>query len=239
MEKKSKVNWWVLLAIAVIGVPIGFVGMGFFNRVGQNNSIVIPKTQANEHNDSVIPHAVVAKTDSVLSFSDEQKRPVDSVQVLPKVKPEADLGVKKADKKVEKEQNEQIKTIKEERITREEQEIKAREKKEAEERKKAELEEKKRQEEIEKKQKEQEELKNKQNVLKNNVQKYVASGQKSDMVPDGCTIVVNNGQSMDYQSFRNGVKLGSFSNVTVNKVESNANGTTATKVYVAARVATD
>lgn len=101
------------------------------------------------------------------------------------------------------------------------------------------MDEKKRLEETEKKLKEQEELKNKQNELKNIVQKQVAFGYKNDIVPDGCIIVVNNSQSMDYQSFRNGVKLGSFSNISVNKVESKANGTAATKVYVTARVATD
>lgn len=245
MEKKSKVNWWVLLAIAVIGVPVGFVGMGFFNRVGENDSTVIPEVQAKVHNDNSNPHSDVGKTDSVIPFSDEQKRPVDSEPASPKTETEAILGEKKAEKKTEikseEVQDEQIKIVKEEqkKISREEIETKAREKKEAEERKKAEMEEKKRQKETEKKLKEQEELKNKQNELKNKVQKQVAFGYKNDIVPDGCVIVVNNGQSMDYQSFRNGVKLGSFSNISVNNVESNANGTAATKVYVTARVATD
>ena len=33
MEKKSRINLWALLAIILIGVPIGFVGLGMVRRV--------------------------------------------------------------------------------------------------------------------------------------------------------------------------------------------------------------
>ena len=62
------------------------------------------------------------------------------------------------------------------------------------------------------------------------VQSVVVSGNVSSKVPDGCTIVMNGKSTTNYQNFRNGVKLGAYSNISVTKVEGNA--TAATKVYV-------
>lgn len=73
-------------------------------------------------------------------------------------------------------------------------------------------------------------------LSKDDVQKIVSVGKASSIVPEGCVVVINNGNSTNYQNFRNGVKLGSYTNVKVTKVESNANGTAATKVYVTAKV---
>ena len=72
--------------------------------------------------------------------------------------------------------------------------------------------------------------------LKNSAQGIVTAGKSSGMIPENCPVVVNGGKPIDYQNFRNGVKLGSYSNVTVDKVEANDKGTTVTKVYVKAKV---
>ena len=54
-------------------------------------------------------------------------------------------------------------------------------------------------------------------------QSIIASGQRSNKVSEGCVIVVN-GKTMDYQAFRNGVKLKTYSHVNVNDVKCDAQG---------------
>lgn len=86
------------------------------------------------------------------------------------------------------------------------------------------------------KQKQQEERNKQEEALKKDVQAIVSKGQSNSKVPDGCTIVVNNGKATNYLNFRNGIVLGAYSNVSVTSVESNANGTAATKIFVKAKV---
>lgn len=73
-------------------------------------------------------------------------------------------------------------------------------------------------------------------ITKEEVQGIVAKGQSSNKVPDGCTIVVNNGKATNYLNFRNGIVLGAYSGVSVTSMELNANGTAATKINVKAKV---
>lgn len=71
-------------------------------------------------------------------------------------------------------------------------------------------------------------------VLSNDeAQVIVSSGKASSMIPEGCKIVLN-GKTTNYQNFRNGVKLGSYSDIKVTKVEDD--GKTVNAVYVTAKV---
>lgn len=67
----------------------------------------------------------------------------------------------------------------------------------------------------------------------NEVKSIVVSGKSSSKVPENCVVVVNNNQTTNYQNFRNGVKLRSYSGVKVTKVEGDG---IATRIYVSARV---
>lgn len=71
-------------------------------------------------------------------------------------------------------------------------------------------------------------------VLSNDeAQAIVSSGKASSKISEGCKIVLN-GKSTNYQDFRNGVKLGSYSGIEVTKVEDD--GKTVNAVYVTAKV---
>jgi len=51
-------------------------------------------------------------------------------------------------------------------------------------------------------------------LTKEKAQSILSSGQRNVKVPDGCTVIVN-GKTMNYQTFRNGVKLKTYTNIVV------------------------
>ena len=65
------------------------------------------------------------------------------------------------------------------------------------------------------------------------IQPIVSAGQKSSKIPDGCTIVVNGKDNMDYQNFRMGVNYKTYTNVRVTDVKADAKGNI-TKISVTA-----
>ena len=70
-------------------------------------------------------------------------------------------------------------------------------------------------------------------LSKDEAQAIVSSGKVSSKISEGCKIVLN-GKTTNYQNFRNGVKLGSYSGIKVTKVEDD--GKTVNAVYVTAKV---
>ena len=73
-----------------------------------------------------------------------------------------------------------------------------------------------------------------QKQLRNEVQDIIITGKKDSRIPENCYIVVNGDIIVNYQHFRNGVKLGSYSDIDVIKVEGNSK--VISKVFVKAKI---
>ena len=212
MKKHSNINWWLILALVVICVPIGFVATGAWKNKQQQkedhkdsanivkvDTVAVPTPPvAHEVKDSVAPAPV----------SHEMPTSEPSNPVSKPIKPAPDPAQQEREKELAAEQ----KRIEDQKV------------KEA-------KEEAERQRLLAERQK-------KEEALKSNVQAAVSKGQSSSVIPDGCSVVVN-GNTMNYQNFRNGVRLGAYSNVRVDKVEAAQDGKTVTRVYVTAKVARD
>ena len=39
MQKNSKINWWVIIAILIIGIPVGYVATGVFQKIGNKDNV--------------------------------------------------------------------------------------------------------------------------------------------------------------------------------------------------------
>ncbi|MDE6304643.1 MAG: hypothetical protein K2M01_07455 [Paramuribaculum sp.] len=252
---RKKLNWWAIAAVIILGVPVGFVVMGIIDKSKSHESVEEP-VLAEVVND--MPEPVVAPEPVVPEL--EEQQPVE-VETLPQPAPEPKVEkpvVKpveltpeqkeerarreaerralaeqkaeelKARKEAEKAERERInaekaKKAEEERIRKEAEKaererIKAEEARKAEEAKKAEEARKKKQA---------------YDQLLSEVKSVVASGKFSPKVPEGCVVVINGKNTTNYQDFRNGVKLGSYSGINVSKIEGEG---TVTKIYVTAKV---
>ena len=258
MQQKSKTNWWVIAAVIIIGVPIGFVIMGVINKsskhdgkkelekveiqsdvskinednaVGSDNAVKIEEVKPAEekpvNNKGGKSNSVDDKKVTPIQSNDEK---IQEVAIQKDVKNETTEDMEKRhqeqDLRRRQEAERQERLAEELRIEQEKkaQEDAERRQREEEERIKA-LERQRQQQEALKKQQEEARMQ-----LLSDVQDVVSAGKKSAVVPDGCLVVINDKATTDYQDFRNGVKLGSYSNVTVTNIESDANGVT--KVYV-------
>ena len=79
MKKKS--NWWVILAILIIGIPVGYVATGLFGKLADKESSVANgdslTKQKVENTDSIS-----SKTDTteVQKQNEPEKEPKDAVE---------------------------------------------------------------------------------------------------------------------------------------------------------------
>ena len=76
--------------------------------------------------------------------------------------------------------------------------------------------------------------KNSTKEITEKVQGIMVSGKHSELVSDACQIIVNGSISTNYQDFRNGVNLGSYSDIKVTNLE--YDNKIVSKVYVTANV---
>lgn len=251
MSNKKRINWWIVAAVLIIGIPVGFVATGIINKAMSEKNTEATSTVEDPEKDT----GTEVAEEPIVSEPETADTPaVVSVQPTPKPEPAVEKPAPKRkeltpEQIADQERRQELKRQKdEERKLLAEQERQRREElkrqKDEEKRLLAEQKEQERQlkiaEEQEAKRKKAEaaqkakeaELARMQEQFVADVKSVIASGKSSSKVPEDCIIVVNN-QQTNYQDFRNGVRLGSYSGIRVVKVEGSG---VATKVYVNATV---
>lgn len=217
---KKKTNIWVILAILIIGVPVGYVIMGILNRPADKDFPVV------EEDSLVARHEVAA----------EEVRPTaDSIGTQEQAKPEAEQPTEGSDDKsdspvpVPQKPDMHMKSRQVAVPAQPKTEEQLREEAEAD-RRNAELAAQKPREATEAAEKQrpaaaaEAERKKAEAKLKKEVQGIVAAGKKSSKVPDECTVVIKGVKKTDYQDFRVGVNFKTYSNVKVTDFTTDAKG---------------
>lgn len=240
MQKKSNINWWVVLAVIVVCVPVGYVGTGYYKKLANKEVSALADTTNVEQKDTAQYNNIQEKdSDSVDVPDEEQEEKKDADEATDRQE------VKTSEKKVEKEVDEETLRLREERarLKREQDEIRRleQERKNAEKAEKQRLEQE-RQERIkaekaekDRLKKEEEDRKNaeqaqKVSQLKSDAQDIVASGRTDSRFPDNCK-VVGNGVNTTYKQFRTNVTNNSYESVKVVSVTPDKNGN-ASKINV-------
>lgn len=256
MQQKSKTNWWVIAAVIIIGVPIGFVIMGIINRNNkhvdneENAKLTIRVDTLNKEKQETVEETNVkfetVKPSEVKAEDRRDAKPslgkanqIGNDKKNDDVKPKPAIQPKKEETPEEIEKRRQEQEIRR-RQEAERQEQLAEQRRIEQERKAKEEQERKQKEEAERlkaleRQREQQEAlriqrEEARKQLLGDVQEAMNSGKKSSVVPDGCMVIINDKTTTDYQDFRNGIRLGSYSNVDVTNIECDDSGVT--KVYV-------
>lgn len=256
-----KLNWWVIAAVLIVGIPIGFVVMGVIDKTGNHSSIEQAMTE------DVVAEVIETVATEELTTPEpateiEEQKPAEEAAPQPVPEPVVEKQAVEKPKPVEltPEQKEAMarqeaeRKAAEEKARQEAEQLAAAKRKAAEEKaeaakkaaeEKAEAakkaaEEKARKAAEEKARKEAEQLaaaKQKaaedHDRLLTEVRQVVTAGKSSSKVPDGCVVVVNGKSSTNYQDFRNGVKLGSYSGIKVTEIEGE---NPVSKIYITAKV---
>ncbi len=251
MSNKKRINWWIVAAVLIIGIPVGFVATGIINKTMSEKNTEATSTAEDPGKDTgpevaevpIVAEPETADTTAVVSVQPTPKPEPAVKKTVPKkteLTPEQ-IAEQEYRQELKRQQDEEKKLLAEQE-KREQQELKrqqeeekrliAEQKKQESQRKIAEEQEAKRKKaEAAQKAKEAEQARIQEQFVAD-VKSVIASGKSSSKVPEDCIIVVNN-QRTNYQDFRNGVRLGSYSGIRVVKVEGNG---VATKVYVNATV---
>ena len=242
----KKINWWAILAVVIIGVPIVFILMirrpptstqekddtlkvDTTQNLRENkdslkiltdDSVKQEKAEDIEESQGVINPEQNELTPEQLAETRRQREVRDSLKRVESERKKMEADKKRAEEKRQREERDSLKRAESER-----KKIEA-EKKRAEEQRLRD--EKARQEAEQKRMQEEQKLK----TLLNTLQPIVASGRTNSKIPEGCTVVVN-GHDTDYQSFRMGVNYKAYTNVRVTDVKVDAKGVI-TRIYVIA-----
>ena len=252
MEKKSRINWWIVAAVIVIGVPVGYVASGVVKQLVSRNlstetdsTEIVSLSNPVEKADTVAITAPAEETLAKLETAEPKvivaPKPNNKVELTPEERDRQRqiaeermqlLEQKRIQDQERKQQLDEERKRQDEIKKKQEQERQEQDrlKKEEEARKRAEAEAKLKAEAEAK-------MKREAEVKRNQVSSAVVSGKRDALVPAHCTIVVN-GISMDYQNFCVGVRTKAYSNVKVKNVNFDSDGN-ANKVVVSAKVNQD
>ena len=224
MEKKSRINWWIVAAVIVIGVPVGYVASGVVKQlVSRNQSTETDSTEIVKHAELDNNVVIVKSEKDTLLASAEKDTPVSKSNTIKDSKPETGIisnqvadtrpgsntiptstvivDPKPAPTPPKPDPAEPPKPIPPTPVP------------------------ENNNEEI-------------RIAKENKISSAVVSGRKDALVPAHCTIVVNGKKSMDYQNFCQGVRLKAYSNVKVISVTFDNDGN-ANKVVVKATINQD
>lgn len=251
---KKKLNWWVVSAVLVLGIPVGFVITGIIDKTkshvpkqevlaeevnADTSESIVQETEADSWQETVVEEEITTEP--------ETSQPAPETAVVTPVKKPAELtpeqkeemARKEAERKALAQQKAEEAALKKEEAARKKEEarLKAAEeqaRKETERQAAVQLKAAEAQKAAEAKKAEEERKKQAAyDQLLSEVNKIVAAGNASSKVSDGCVVVVNGKNTTNYQDFRNGVKLGSYSGIKVSKIEGSGS---VSKIYVAAKV---
>lgn len=219
MQQKRKINWWVIAAVIIIGIPVGFVTMGIINKSSTGGEDT-PKIDAPEIKKDTI---VTIKEDTIRKSIDKGvvQRIVESGETDSRVPDSCTvvLNGKRTRyqdfrKSVQKDFYSDI-TVTDMEVHDDtivaKVDVTARE--------------------TSKKMEYDAEQERIRQQLRSDVESVVKSGTQDSKVPDNCTIVLN-GHNISYKSFREDMARGFYSNIVVRDVR--VSSRTATKVDVTA-----
>jgi|GEM_PF-4547139 len=219
MQQKRKINWWVIAAVIIIGIPVGFVTMGIINKSSTGGEDT-PKIDAPEIKKDTI---VTIKEDTIRKSIDKGvvQRIVESGETDSRVPDSCTIVLngkrtryQDFRKSVQKDFYSDI-TVTDMEVYGDtlvaKVDVTARE--------------------TSKKMEYDAEQERIRQQLRSDVESIVKSGTQDSKVPDNCTIVLN-GHNISYKSFREDMARGFYSNIVVRDVR--VSSRTATKVDVTA-----
>lgn len=219
MQQKRKINWWVIAAVIIIGIPVGFVTMGVINKSSAGGEDT-PKIDAPEIKKDTI---VTIKEDTIrksidkgvvqriVELGETDSRVPDSCTIVLNGKRTRYQDFRKS---VQKDFYSDI-TVTDMEVYGDtlvaKVDVTARE--------------------TSKKMEYDAEQERIRQQLRSDVESIVKSGTQDSKVPDNCTIVLN-GHNISYKRFREDMARGFYSNIVVNNVR--VSSRTAIKVDVTA-----
>lgn len=219
MQQKRKINWWVIAAVIIIGIPVGFVTMGIINKSSTGGEDT-PKIDTPEIKKDTI---VTIKEDTIRKSIDKGvvQRIVESGETDSRV-PDSCTVVLNGKRTRYQDFRKSVQKDFYSDITVTDMEVHddtivakvgvtARE--------------------TSKKMEYDAEQERIRQQLRSDVESVVKSGTQDSKVPDNCTIVLN-GHNISYKSFREDMARGFYSNIVVRDVRISSR--TATKVDVTA-----
>lgn len=234
---KKKTNVWVILAILIIGVPVGYVVMGVLDRsaakdlpVVKEDSIKVQQRAAAEKNlsaaDSIgVPAQVEPEAEQPTSGSDDMAdSPVPVSPVPVPQKPDRNVEQRQvvvvpSQPKTAEQLREMAERAEEKRLQQEKQ---AQMKKE---------EEKRRSEQAKKAEEE------RRAELKSEIEVIFKNRQCDRKVPEDCSVDINDGERViDYQNYRSKLGRSSYSDVKVIDVDIDYDKKIAKRIKVKAKV---
>ena len=218
MQQKRKINWWVITAVIVIGIPVGFVTMGVINKSSdggedtpQTDTFEIRKDTLTTIKEDTIQKSIGKSViQSIVEAGEADCRVPDTCTIVLNGKKTRYRDFRKSvlkdfysditvtDMEVDDTIVAKIDVTAKETIKKMEYDA------------------------------EQERIRQQ---LRSDVESIVKSGTQDSRVPDNCRIVLN-GNNISYRDFRADVVRGFYSNIVVNNVR--VNSTTAIKVDVTA-----
>lgn len=226
MQQKRKINWWVIAAIVIIGIPVGFVTMGVIIDKSPDSGGDTPKKEISEKKKE-IPEI---KKDTIVTIKEDAIQKSIDKDVIQRVVESGEADSRVPDsctvvlngkrtryqdfrKSVQKDFYSDITVtdmeVHDTIVTKVDVTAK----------------------ETSKKKEYDAEQERIRQQLRSDVESIVKSGTQDSRVPDNCPIVLN-GHNISYKSFREDVARGFYANIVVNNVRVSAR--TATKVVVTA-----
>lgn len=219
MQQKRKINWWVIAAVIIIGIPVGFVTMGIINKssTGGEDTPKIDTPEIKKDTIVTIKEDTIRKSidkgvvQRIVESGETDSRVPDSCTVVLNGKRTRYQDFRKS---VQKDFYSDI-TVTDMEVHDDtivaKVDVTARE--------------------TSKKMEYDAEQERIRQQLRSDVESVVKSGTQDSKVPDNCTIVLN-GHNISYKSFREDMARGFYSNIIVKDVRISSR--TATKVYVTA-----
>lgn len=218
MQQKKKINWWVIAAVIIIGIPVGFVTMGVINKSSdggedtpQTDTFEIRKDTLTTIKEDTIQKSIGKSViQSIVEAGEADCRVPDTCTIVLNGKKTRYRDFRKSvlkdfysditvtDMEVHDTIVAKIDVTAKETIKKMEYDA------------------------------EQERIRQQ---LRSDVESVVKSGTQDSKVPDNCTIVLN-GHNISYKSFREDMARGFYSNIMVRDVRISSR--TATKVDVTA-----
>ncbi len=219
MQQKRKINWWVIAAVIIIGIPVGFVTMGVINKSSAGGEdtpkIVTPEIKKDTivtiKEDTIRESIDKGVVQRIVELGETDSRVPDSCTVVLNGKRTRYQDFRKS---VHKDFYSDI-TVTDMEVYGDtlvaKVDVTARE--------------------TSKKMEYDAEQERIRLQLRSDVESIVKSGTQDSKVPDNCTIVLN-GHNISYKRFREDMARGFYSNIVVNNVR--VSSRTATKVDVTA-----
>ncbi len=219
MQQKRKINWWVIAAVIIIGIPVGFVTMGVINKssTGGEDTPKIDTPEIKKDTIVTIKEDTIRKSidkgvvQRIVESGETDSRVPDSCTVVLNGKRTRYQDFRKS---VQKDFYSDI-TVTDMEVHDDtivaKVDVTARE--------------------TSKKMEYDAEQERIRQQLRSDVESVVKSGTQDSKVPDNCTIVLN-GHNISYKSFREDMARGFYSNIVVRDVRISSR--TATKVDVTA-----